>query len=61
MVEGRQTVDVVLHDGRRVQGQVVERGAGKLDVALVQVPLKETPILPLGGASTRSSRSSPGR
>lgn len=51
VVEGRQTVDVVLHDGRRVQGQVVERGAEKLDVALVQVPLKETPIPQLGGVS----------
>jgi S1-C subfamily serine protease len=49
VVEGRETVEVVLHDGRKVRGTVVERGAGKVDVALVQVPLKDTPVPPLGG------------
>ncbi len=49
VVEGREKVEVVLHDGRKVQGTVVERGAKEVDVALVRVPLKDTPVPPLGG------------
>jgi S1-C subfamily serine protease len=51
VVEDATTVTVVLHDGRRVEGTVVERGEQRIDVALVQVPLKDTPTLPQGSVS----------
>jgi S1-C subfamily serine protease len=51
VVRGRQKVEVVLHDGRRVEGAVVELGENDTDVALVQVPLKGTPTMPQGGVS----------
>jgi serine protease Do len=49
VVEDHETVDVVLYDGRRVTGNVVERGADHTDVALVQVPLKRVATVELGG------------
>lgn len=48
VVENRAQVEVVLYDGRKLTGTVVERGADKVDVALVQVPLADTLALPLG-------------
>ncbi|MEM6290915.1 MAG: trypsin-like peptidase domain-containing protein [Myxococcota bacterium] len=48
------TVRVRLHDGRRVTGTVVERGAKGVDLALVKVAVKGAPALPL--APTRSLR-----
>jgi S1-C subfamily serine protease len=42
-------VDVVLHDGTRLQGTVVERAPEKLDLALVQVEAAKAPVLPVGG------------
>lgn len=47
-VVGRaSTVEVVLHDGRRVTGTVVERGAGNIDLALVEVKVEGVQPLPL--------------
>ena len=47
VVEGADAVDVVLHDGRRFSGAVVERAAGGLDLALVEVAAKGIRALPL--------------
>ena len=49
VVRGRDRVRVVLHDGRRLDGEVVERGAGELDLALVRVPVTDHPRLRLAG------------
>jgi serine protease Do len=45
VVTGSDTVTVVLHDGRRFQGAVVERGTDDIDVALVKIPLTGAPTL----------------
>ncbi len=44
VVEGTRFVDVLLRDGRTLRGEVVERGAGGLDVALVRVPSAPPPL-----------------
>ncbi len=49
VVENAARVDVVLHDGRRMLGDVVERGVDDTDVALVQLPLHDCPVPELGG------------
>jgi len=54
VVGAAATVKVRLHDGRRMVGTVVSRGAGGVDVALIKVSAKHTP--PLAFASTRSLR-----
>lgn len=41
------TVDVVLHDGRKTQGAVIERGSDEADLALVRVPLLDVPTAAL--------------
>lgn len=43
------TVQVVLHDGRSFEGQVLERGHDDLDTALVRIPLSPTSAVRLGG------------
>lgn len=40
-------VSVILHDGRTVAGQVVERAANEIDLALVRVPVENVPALSL--------------
>jgi len=45
-----QTVAIVLHDGRRAEGTVTERGADNTDLALVKIPLKNLPTLALGNS-----------
>lgn len=47
VVGDKARVEVVLHDGRRVKGLVVERGRNKIDLALVQLDLEGTPPLEL--------------
>lgn len=44
VVEGANRVNVVLHDGRRVVGNVVERASDKIDLALVEVPEAGKPL-----------------
>ena len=44
-----ETVNVVLHDGTKLKGTVVERAGGKLDLALIQVDVRDAPLLPIGG------------
>lgn len=51
VVADRATVEVVLHDGRKVTGRVLERASGKIDLALVQADVRNVPALPLGPAS----------
>lgn len=51
VVKGQDVVDVVLHDGRKFRGKVIERGADEIDVALVQVEARGTPTLPLASKS----------
>lgn len=46
VVEGVGEVDVLLRDGRTFRGEVVERAAGGLDLALVRIPASP-PILEL--------------
>jgi S1-C subfamily serine protease len=46
-----ETVNVVLHDGTKLKGTVVERAGGKLDLALVQVEVEGARFLPVGGMS----------
>ncbi len=53
VVGNAKTVTVVLHDGRRFQGEVVERGDDKIDVALIKIPLENAPVLPTEGATPR--------
>lgn len=49
VVQKATKVNVVLTDGRKLVGEVVERGAENVDVALVQVPAQGTPALSLDG------------
>lgn len=49
VVQGGDSVEVVLHDGRRLRGQVVERATDDIDLALVQVEIRRSPSLALGG------------
>jgi S1-C subfamily serine protease len=46
-------VDVVLPDGAKLRGKVLERAAGDTDLALVEVPRKLTPPLVLAHAPLR--------
>ncbi|NOY26202.1 MAG: serine protease [Oligoflexia bacterium] len=46
VVGDQDRVDVVLHDGRRLEGRVVERAA-VLDLALVKVSAADVEVLPL--------------
>jgi len=48
VVGGRSTVEVVLLDGRKATGVVVEKGLDGVDLALVRVPLEDTPALDVG-------------
>jgi serine protease Do len=47
VVRTKSKVEVVLHSGERVAGDVVERG-DHLDVALIHAPLGDTPAVTLG-------------
>jgi len=47
VVDGAKTVEVVLHDGRKFKGRTVEVARDDIDLALVKVPLENTPRLPL--------------
>jgi S1-C subfamily serine protease len=47
VVGEERSVNVLLHDGRRLIGEVVERAAGNVDLALVQVPAQGVPTLAL--------------
>lgn len=47
VVGPRKVVDVVMHDGRKLKGEVLER-ADKIDLALVKVPVTRSPLLSLG-------------
>jgi S1-C subfamily serine protease len=51
VVEGARDVDVLLRDGRTFRGEVVERAAGGLDVALVRIPASP-PILELAQSAS---------
>jgi serine protease Do len=51
VVGKNEQVDVVLHDGRRLRGQVVERGLDNLDLALVSVPVTGVAPVPIGDSS----------
>lgn len=46
-------VKVILHDGRTVDGLVLELGKDDLDLALVEVPISEVRPLPLASSSLR--------
>jgi S1-C subfamily serine protease len=48
VVEKQNVVDVVLQDGRKLKGTVIERAADDIDLALVQVPVTSVPTLVLG-------------
>jgi len=47
VVGKQEKVKVVLRDGRRVEGTVRQRGSGDVDLALVQLPVANTPALAL--------------
>ncbi|MGC4113296.1 MAG: serine protease [Myxococcales bacterium] len=44
VVEGKPKVEVVLRDGRRLPGTVVEKAADKIDLALVQIAVADAPV-----------------
>lgn len=44
VVKGREKVDVVLHDGRRVEGMVVERAVDDVDLALIEIATEGKPL-----------------
>lgn len=47
-VVGKGTrVDVVLHDGRKMTGMVLERGSDDVDLALVRLPVVDVPVAPV--------------
>jgi len=49
-VVGKKTeVEVILHDGRKTTGKLVEMAEDDIDLALIQTPLAGTPFLELGG------------
>lgn len=48
-----EKVTVVLHDGRKAEGRVVERAADDTDLALVKIDVKNVPALKLGGGGLR--------
>lgn len=51
-VVGRaESVEVVLRDGRRLKAKVLQRAGDDIDLALLQVPLTQTPALTLAGFS----------
>lgn len=54
VVQGVDAVRVVMHDGRKLGGKVVARGAGGLDVALVKLDVTGTP--PLRIVSSNAAR-----
>lgn len=47
VVGDKEQVKVVLHDGRKLCGQVIERGKSDTDIALVKIPATNTPPLKL--------------
>jgi serine protease Do len=53
VVGKKDRVLVVLHDGKKVEGRVVELGKNDLDLALVEVPVTGIRPLPLSSASLR--------
>jgi S1-C subfamily serine protease len=52
VVGDRRMVDVVLYDGRKMQGQVVEVGRNNIDLALVQLSVKGVVALELSERTT---------
>ncbi len=54
VVGSSNTVNVQLHDGRRLVGTVISKGSHGVDVALIKVAAKHTPALAF--ASTRTLR-----
>jgi serine protease Do len=48
VVAQHDSVEVVLLDGRRYTGEVVERARDKVDLALVRIPAASTPALEFG-------------
>jgi len=44
VVKSSSTVDVVLHDGRKARGTVMERASEDVDLALVRIPLEDAPV-----------------
>jgi len=53
VVGAASTVEVVLHDGRKLGGTVIERAAGDIDLALVRVPAGDVEPLELSLPSPR--------
>ena len=54
MVRGRRTVLVKLHDGRTLEGRVVYRAVGGLDLAMIKLaPLP--PVVQIDGATFRTA------
>lgn len=53
VVEGASRVDVILHDGRRAIGTVVERAADKIDLALIEVSEPGKPLALASGEDLR--------
>lgn len=51
VVANNSRVTVVLRDGQKFEGKVIDRSPDGIDVALVQVPLKNSKPLPLGRSS----------
>lgn len=44
VVKKSQSVDVVLHDGRKARGTVLERASEEVDLALVRISLDDAPV-----------------
>lgn len=44
VVKKSASVDVVLHDGRKARGIVLERASDDVDLALVRIPLDDAPV-----------------
>ncbi len=48
VVKGSRVVQVILHNGRKLKGTVVERAKDKVDLALVQVSIRPPKFLDVG-------------
>lgn len=52
VVKKARTVNVVLHDGRHLEGRVIERARDDVDLALVKVKARHLPAVTVGGPNT---------
>jgi serine protease Do len=53
VVKGHDKIDVVLHDGKRLEGRVIERAEDEVDLALVEIAESGRPLSLASGTDIR--------